>query len=256
MNTKLPNRKPESNSENNHKAKQADSSFIYKLVYSVCGVLVTAGIGFYAYSNMFVDERALKQIKQQHFNNEEMREAKSLNGLQVIAAISPKEKLAMLDGLTQAKASELVLKIGQSDINAVAIFKTPHPFLHLAYGTNCAGHYKYTFVTPARVTSPELLMKPAVIANVHPEDQAKNPYLDKMPIIYTDKLYESRVSYIFHEKDNMYPIKQGSEEEVLDISLCLEGGKDELYFKPINEENVTQKEAMFKAEIESPNQTE
>ncbi|MCP0917794.1 hypothetical protein MUB04_14760 [Acinetobacter indicus] len=254
MNTKIPNQKHESENESND--KKTDSSFIYKLVYSACGVLVATGIGFYAYSNMFVDERAYKQIKAQHFDNDEMREAKSLDGLEVIAAISPKEKLAMLDGLTQAKASELVLKIGQSDINAVAIFKTPHPFLHLAYGTNCAGHYKYTFVTPARVASPELLMKPAVLANVNPEDRTKNPYIEKMPIIYTDQLYESRVSYIFHEKDNMNPIQEGSEEEMLDISLCLEGGKDELYFNPINEENVAQKEAMFRAEIESQNTIE
>lgn len=254
MSTNIPNQNHQSKEES--KEKNSDSNFIYKLIYSACGVLIATGVGFYAYSNMFADERALKMIKEQHFDNDEMRNAKTLNGLEVIAAISPKEKLAMLDGLTQAKAGELVLKIGQSDINAVAIFKTPHPFLHLAYGTNCAGHYKYTFVTPARVSSPELLMKPAVIANVNPEDRAANPYIDKMPIIYTDELYESRVSFIFHAKNNMLPIQQGSEEEMLDISLCLEGGKDELYFNPINEENVATKEAMFKAEIESPNAAE
>lgn len=254
MSTKTPNQNSESEIE--AKDKESNSSFIFKLVYSACGVLIATGIGLYAYSNAYVDERALKQIKEQHFSNDEMREAKSLSGLEVIAAISPKEKLALLDGLTQAKASELVLKVGQSDINAVAIFKTPHPFLHLAYGTNCAGHYKYTFVTPARVSSPELLMKPAVLANVNPEDREKNPFIEKMPIIYTDELYESRVSYIFHEKDNMFPIQQGSEEELLDISLCLEGGKDELHFNPINEENVTKKEAMFKSEIDNENTSE
>lgn len=254
MSTNIPKQNPKSKDES--KDNKPDSNFIYKLVYSACGVLLATGLGFYAYTNMFADERALKMIKAQHFDNDEMRDAKTLDGLEVIAAISPKEKLAMLDGLTQAKAGELVLKLGQSDINAVAIFKTPHPFLHLAYGTNCAGHYKYTFVTPARVASPELLMKPAVVANVNPEDRAANPYIDKMPIIYTDELYESRVSFLFHAKDNMFPIQQGSEEEVLDISLCLEGGKDELYFNPINEDKVAETEALVKADLESQNTAE
>lgn len=72
----------------------------------------------------------------------------------------------------------------------------------------------------------------------------------------TVDLYESRVSFLFHAKDNMYPIQQGSEEEVLDISLCLEGGKDELHFNPINEDNVAATEAMVKADLESQNVAE
>lgn len=220
------------------------------IVYGVSISLILITIATFFYQKIYATDIAINQVKSTHFKSDEMTQATHLDGLTVVAAINPKEKLALLDGLTQIQAGELVLKLGESDINAVAIFKTENPYLYLAYGTNCAGHYKYTFMTPARASSPELLLKPAVEKSVHEEDRKFNKFISLMPIMFTNELYESRASYLFHDGGIMYPVIDGSEEEVLDISLCLEGGKFDMDFNKVNEDSINQKAKIFSDEIE------
>jgi hypothetical protein len=220
------------------------------IVFSISGLLLLITLVVVLYHKFYATDIAIDKVRSAHFSSSEMTEAKNLNGLEVVAALNPKEKLALLDGLTQIKAGELVLKLGESDINAVAIFKTENPLLYLAYGTNCAGHYKYTLMTPARASSPELLLKPAVVSSVLEEDRKANKFIPLMPIMFTNELYESRASYIFHDGGSMHPVKEGSEEELLDISLCLEGGKKDMPSNTIDEDAITQKTSMFSDEIE------
>lgn len=220
------------------------------IIYGVSGLLILITIAVLIYQKIYGTEMEINKVKKIHFNNSEMTEAVRLNELEVVAAISPKEKLALLDGLTQIKAGELVLKLGESDINAVAVFKTANPLLYLAYGTNCAGHYKYTFMTPGRASSPELLLKPAVLSSLLAEDRDANKFLPLMPIMFTNELYESRASYIFHDGGEMHPVQDGSEEELLDISLCLEGGKFDTNPNEVNEDSISKKADIFANEIE------
>lgn len=240
-----------SSSPNQQSEKDKSSKKVLPLIiYGVSGLLILITIAVLVYQKIYGTDIAINKVKHTHFNNDSMTQAVNLDELEVVAAISPKEKLALLDGLTQIKAGELVLKLGESDINAVAVFKTQNPLLYLAYGTNCAGHYKYSFMTPARASSPELLLKPAVISSVLEEDRKANKFLSLMPIMFTSDLYESRASYIFHDGGEMNPVEQGSEEELLDISLCLEGGKYDTNLNEVNEDSVSQKANMFADEVE------
>lgn len=240
------------NSDDNEISPKVKRKFSFtKLFYSVCSLVVLGSLGGYGYVHYYGDQLELSKIKSQHFTSDALTDAKTLDGLEVVAAISPKEKLALLDGLTQAKATELVLKLGETDINGVVLFKTPHPLLYLAYGTNCAGQYKYSFVTPAQASSAELLLKPPLKANVLKEQASKNPFINSMPIVYTNQLYESRISYFFHTEEPMHDVKEDSEEEMLDISVCLEGGKFEVQPNVINEENVEQARKELSIEIDA-----
>lgn len=207
------------------------------------GILIfLCSISFLIYLKYFHDDLVLKNLKNRYFTDKEMTHLRNVGEMEILGAVGPAEKMLFIRDFTVGKNSDLLLKIGSSRLNGYVLFKTDRPLLYIAYGTDCQGHYQYSLMTAAEVKSPELLLKPAVKSNTSNNDQENNPYLEKMPIFYVNDIKVARASYMFNEYKELQVVKDGSEEQMLDIALCLEGGKKALIPNQINE-NITPAES-------------